>query len=463
MQAEKYIMIMFIFTASCGIIFLRDFTKARTVIYSPIHIFPEVPLDLPLPIVQVPLIQVPSEIKHISSPNLTVSTTPLQYIRCNSSVLEETIATATCTLRVCTENGSEVLLDMLFALNSANSCSYDQQFTRKQDVFHSVDASQMQIGSVSMYPDRNFTDTKGCRDWFFSNSATALQIFHQYINQRIPTSGISTAVMYSSKIISNHQPESKTIQRYLVIYAAATVDEYSLQVTNFTLRRLRADLGNNTFIIVVDAVPSSQVRVDVLSQLADVILFADFVSPEAYYDSVAMQEGMLEAFRLFGLELLGFYGLLIMNDSIIGPISDSLATIIPTLPANIPTIVAIAVWPGVVISGSGILVNRAAFSTQAFTDFWRYVRIPCGKWGSMLLWEGIMHTRMLTESQMHCYTLTNDIMALNLGPADWEKRGLNFYKHRNNGDSNAVLRYISEHDPNAVRFNQKSSIEPCKL
>lgn len=209
--------------------------------------------------------------------------------------------------------------------------------------------------------------------------------------------------------------------------------------------RLRASLGPKTFIIMVEASKNTH---DLFRDLADVILHADFVSPDSFYDSVAMQEGMLEAFRLFGVNLFGFYGLLIMNDSIIGPISGGLFDVLPRFPSSQPILVAVVIWPKVIISGCGILVNRAAFTAPAFTDYWRYVRFPCGKWGSMLLWEGPLHYSLLAGAKASCFTFTNDVPAVCSSPTAWKELGLPFYKHKKSNDKDKVLQFIESNDPN---------------
>jgi len=223
-------------------------------------------------------------------------------------------------------------------------------------------------------------------------------------------------------------------------------------VTRFNLRRLRAALGARTFVIVVETVRFDDPRSEWdLAALADVVLGAAFVSADTFYDSAALQEGMHEAYRLFGTGLLGIYGLLMLNDSLIGPVTTSLAEALPSLPAGEAAFVAIAVWSNVVISGSGFLLNRPAFLSSAFADYWRYSRFPCGKWGSMALYEGLLHGIFIVSAGMTCYTFTNDIMLLNVPPAEWDARAVPFYKHKNGSPPDAVLRYIADADADPGR------------
>jgi hypothetical protein len=178
---------------------------------------------------------------------------------------------------------------------------------------------------------------------------------------------------------------------------------------------------------------------------------ADFVSSDTFYDSAAMQEGMLEAYRLFGTGLLGIHGLFMLNDSVLGPVADSLAAALPSVPAGEAALVALGVWPNTVISGCGFLLNRRAFLTPTFVDYWRYSRFPCGKYGSMAFFEGVLHRVFLGQAGMACYTFTNDINALNVHPTEWDARALPFYKHKNSGDADAVLHYIADADANPAR------------
>lgn len=386
---------------------------------------------------------------------------------CNFSLLEEAMIRPTCSFRVCTFSGSEILLDDLFVVSDGSNaeCSYGRRIYREPNLFslQEQEAGNLTIGNAVMFPSSNFTDTAQCKEWFFSSqSLGGMEYIRKYLRLRIPTSGISTSVTYLSpnRVTWTDVNKSSLGMRYLVIYAAATVDEYRIRVSNYTLRRLRASLGQNTFIIMVEV---SKSITDIFWELADVILHADFVSPDSFYDSAAMQEGMLEAFRLFGVNLFGFYGLLIMNDSIIGPISGGLFDILPKFPATEPILVAVAIWSKVIISGCGILVNRAAFTAPAFTDFWRYIRFPCGKWGAMLLWEGPLHHSLLAGAKASCFTFTNDIMAVSSSPTSWKERGLLFYKHTNSNTQDGVLRFIESRDPHSNSVDSAQSVQTCNI
>jgi hypothetical protein len=331
-----------------------------------------------------------------------------------------------CTFRVYNISGGEVILDRPYGKN----CSLNEHHVR--DPF--VETGTDNMGSaVAMFPPINYTEPVSCKDWFFNtpeqHSGGGIAYIHGYIAQRRATSGIAKSVVYCN--VNRRQ----NARRYLVIYAAATSDEHRRAVSNFTLRRLREALGLDTFIVAVETGANAEPL-----DLADVVLHSEFVSPDTFYDSAAMQEGMLEAYRLFGDALAGFYGLLIINDSLIGPVADGLADVLPGFPDAQPVVVAAAVWSRILISGAGILANRAAFSSQAFVDFWRFVRFPCGKWGSMMLWEGALRLSLVADTKSLCVTFTNDIMALNAHPDQWG--ALPFYKHKNSNDPAAVRRFV---------------------
>ena len=393
----------------------------------------------------------------------------INYKLCSTAALEETNIIPSCTFRVCEPSGTEILLDKLFIMNdtSGSKCAYRRVIERQPNVFRGLEqaASNQRLGSVVMYPDSRFIDNGGCERWFFDSSGRGAEYVHSYMQQRIPTSGISAAVFYSPRGTTGDIEdimESKPARRYLVIYAAATLDEYRLEVSNFTLRRLRAALGANTFIIYVEAVPRSDLRVSTaaLMELADVSLFADFVSSNTYYDSAAMQEGMLEAFRLFGVSLLGFYGLIITNDSTMGPIM-ALGDVLPAFSDDQPVLIGWAVWARVVVCGCGVLVNRAAFTVPAFSDYWRFSRFPCGKWGAMMMWEGQVRQSLSVEVGSSCYTFTNNIDAISAHPTQWDALQLPFFKHK--GKEDDVLHYIRSHEPESTTFGAAPAVEVCQF
>ena len=396
------------------------------------------------------------------------------YTICITSNLEEIRITSPCTFRVCNQSGSEILLEQLFNPNRSKDdrCSYDRRLARPPNAF----ASQEQVantqvgGSFVMFPRSDFTENGGCEGWFHSlpkPSAGGLELIRRYISLRVPTSGISRTVFYSSRagavngttVIAGYGGADS--RRYLVVYAAATVDSLRQRLTAFNLRRLRAALGANTFIIVADAAPSADDGS--LADLADVVLRADFVSPDTFFDGATLQEGVLEAYRLFGVGLLGFYGLLVINDSVLGPIAADLADVLPRHPVGDPIMVALSVWAGTVVSGTGLLINRAGFKAAGFSDFWRYMRFPCGKWGSMALWEGPLHAYMVGVAGLRCYTFTNDVTTLNAAPSSWDSGGPPFFKHKNSGDQQAVLRYLESHDPAVLPTRPGPVPEPCSM
>ena len=138
-------------------------------------------------------------------------------------------------------------------------------------------------------------------------------------------------------------------------------------------------------------------------------------------------------------------------------------SVLPKFPDNEPVVVAAAVWSRVVISGSGIMLNRAAFELTQFIEFWLYMRIPCGKWGSMMLWEGILHSILIQKAGMMCYTFSNDIKSLNLAPNQWGDSGLIFYKHKNSGNDVDILNFVTSHNPVNVPFQISGSVEKCDV
>jgi len=387
-----------------------------------------------------------------------------KYQLCSTGVLEEANLTVPCTFRVCNSSGAEILLDQLFAVNDTAGlkCGYGRMIERRPNVFSGLEqaASEQRLGSVVMYPDSRFTDNGGCERWFFDSSGRGTEYIHSYMQQRIPTSGISRAVVYSPRATTGAIKDVG--RRYLVIFAAGTLNKYRLEVSNFTLRRLRAALGADTFIIYVEAVPRSDLTVstEALMELADVSLFTDFVSSSTFFDGAVIQEGMLEAFRLFGVGLLDFYGLILTNDSTLGPIT-ALGGVLPAFPDDQPVLVGWGVWARVVVCGCGILVNRAAFTVPAFSDYWRYTRFPCGKWGAMMLWEGQVRPSLSVDTGASCYTFTNDIGKVGAHPAQWEGLKLPFFKHK--GKEDEVLRYIRSHEPESTPLGEAPGVEVCQF
>ena len=279
--------------------------------------------------------------------------------------------------------------------------------------------TQPQPAGVTMYPDRqHVNDADACERWF--NAGNAHQLIREYIQRAIPATGISPAVTYQRSL--------RTGARFLVVYACATLhSERRRAITTFNLRRLKSTLGENaTYIMLVEATDSTELYAD-----ADATLHAEFVSPKTFYDAAAFQEGILEAFRLFGRNLAGFTALLILNDSVAGPWVN-LNAALDSSSSTVPTLIGFAVWQNVCVSGSGLIFNRAAFESQAFEEYWRFVRFPCGKWSAMLLYEGAMVQYLMRSTpDMRCLTFTNDIHALQDSPAAvWRDRGLPFYKHK---------------------------------
>ena len=321
-----------------------------------------------------------------------------------------TISDANQTLHQCLEDAASVCT--FRACAPRRSCDYGTVWTRAvvEDA-----ASDATLGrGLAMYPSRRVAgQMDACKDWFFdAQPRTQAQRawVGEYMARRVPATGVSGSVVYQAPPSSSTTTDG---ERYLVIYAAATVSEYQRRVSLFSIRRLRA-LG--AFVIWVEISAHTMPR-DV--EEADVWLHANLT--DHGYDSAAMQEGVLEAFRLFGAALTGFDLLLLMNDSIVGPMR-SMPSIADRLE---PTAVVVAVSPHSHLCGAGVVLNRAAFAAQGFGEFWRFMRFPCGKWGSMALWEGPMHLSPMLQG-VRCLTFVNQIEALHSD--DWG--ALPFYKHR---------------------------------
>lgn len=303
-----------------------------------------------------------------------------------------------------------------------------------------------ELAGVTAYPEAHHVNHGDeCERWFYANgNGGEYQLIQEYVQRAVPTAGISLGVTYQRNV---------SRARFLVVYACATLhSEYYHAITTFNLRRLKWTLGeNNTFIVLVEATPNStETYPD-----ADVIVHANFISPNSFYDAAAFQEGILEAFRLFGRNLVGFSALIILNDSIVGPWINLKAAFDTS---ETPTVIAIAVWQNVCVCGSGLIFNRAAFESQAFVEYWRFVRFPCGKWSAMLIYEGSMVQYLLRSTpEMRCLTFTNDIHSLSPVTA-WRERGVPFYKHKKD---QFVLDFVVSHAKVAPADNFQ--LETCIL
>ena len=283
-----------------------------------------------------------------------------------------------------------------------------------------------------------------CEEWFYSSEASAR--LREYMDRGIPTSGVSSRVTYTGG--GAHDGGQ------LIIYVCASLNSsYRQEITSFNLRRLRAAFDSRVFIIVVEVSPNSAVH-----DSADVTMYADFTSPETFYDAAALQEGVLEAFRLFGSRLANFSGLLLINDSILGPLTTDLG-VAPYLYDG-PVLIGFAVWERHWVSGSGLFFNRAAFETKAFSDYWRFVRSPCGKWGAMLLFEMSLVRYLMDAIGMRCLTFSNDIYSLQDVPAStWkDKPTTPFFKHKQSDGEAAVLDFIRQ-----FRQGSAGPLESCRV
>ena len=67
----------------------------------------------------------------------------------------------------------------------------------------------------------------------------------------------------------------------------------------------------------------------------------------------------------------------------------------------------------------------------------RYMRFPCGKWGSMGLYEGRLHEYFM-DIGAECVTFGNDIMQMNQMD-NWQNIQLPYYKHKNKAEGQASV------------------------
>ena len=165
-----------------------------------------------------------------------------------------------------------------------------------------------EVAGVTPYPEAHHVNNGDeCERWFYANGNGQVLI-REYVQRAIPAAGISLGVTYQRNV---------SRAGFLVVYACANLhSEYNRAIIAFNLQRLKWTLGeNSTFILLVETTPNST---ETYSD-ADVIVHADFISPNSFYDAAAFQEGILEAFRLLGRNLVGFAALIILNDSIVGP------------------------------------------------------------------------------------------------------------------------------------------------
>ena len=287
-----------------------------------------------------------------------------------------------------------------------------------------------EVAGVTPYPEAHHVNNGDeCERWFYANGNGQVLI-REYVQRAIPAAGISLGVTYQRNV---------SRAGFLVVYACANLhSEYNRAIIAFNLQRLKWTLGeNSTFILLVETTPNST---ETYSD-ADVIVHADFISPNSFYDAAAFQEGILEAYRLFGRNLVGFSALIILNDSIVGPWINLKAAFDTS---ETPTVIAMAVWQNVCVCGSGLIFNRAAFESQAFVEYWRFVRFPCGKWSAMLIYEGSMVQYLMRSTpEMRCLTFTNDIHILQDSQVSaWRERGIPFYKHKKDS---SVLDFVASH------------------
>ena len=304
---------------------------------------------------------------------------------------------------------------------------------------------------VALYPPRDMGAPPTCEPWFFAHGRDGPVIVQRYVHhrRRSPARGMARGVTY-------RVPSDNNNFTTLIVYAAATRDEYQARATRFTLARLRAAYDDadqhrqRAFIIVVEVANHTAET----HAAADVVVHANFT--DAFYDSAAMQEGMLEAYRLFGFALAGFERLLLLNDSIL---------FVGTMPepplVDAPVVVAIAgVWSRIIISGAGVLLNRHAFTAAAFVEYWRFMRFPCGKWGSMLLWEGEIARVFVRGTGGRCLTVTNTIADVSRLPPAAEAQ-LPFVKHKHS--PRAAVELLLLEQPPAAATRGAPALLPCEL
>ena len=81
---------------------------------------------------------------------------------------------------------------------------------------------------------------------------------------------------------------------------------------------------------------------------------------------------MLEAFRLFGWDLVGIEILAIINDSLLGPLDlDLYAKWKEALDGAANSMISMAVWSQTIMTGAGLVFNRAAIENKFFLPWWR--------------------------------------------------------------------------------------------
>lgn len=400
-----------------------------------------------------------------------------EYKMCADAFTAEQGAAVTCTFQICNATAAEVIINHHYLLSEhiTPRCAWGRRLDRVPNLFADRERDENSrphpISTEIMYPPSNFTETQGCEAWFFNkhDDASWPALVQTYVDLQVPTTGISQSIFYafpSSTAGHFFQNNADNATRFLVIYACATRDKYNAMVTMFNIRQLRAALGKDAFIIVIDSVKETVLSDAEVSKFANVIIHADFISPGTFYDSAAMQEGILEAFRLFGLHLRGFGALFMLNDSVLGPLTNSFARTMTDLLTiqDQKILVVLGVWANVVIGGFGFMVNREAFLSATFTNYWRYTRFGCGKWGSIGLYEGCIHRYLMRNAGMRCYAFTNDIVSVAVPADQWIQRGLPFYKHKSS-NLEAVTAFIRDFKPSSADSTTffLTTLDPCAV
>ena len=81
---------------------------------------------------------------------------------------------------------------------------------------------------------------------------------------------------------------------------------------------------------------------------------------------------MLEAFRIFGLELLGIDMVFLVNDSLFGPLDMSLSKKVKAVQGA--KMISTGVWKNAVATGAGVAFTRQMMDKPGFINYWRWVR-----------------------------------------------------------------------------------------
>jgi hypothetical protein len=96
-----------------------------------------------------------------------------------------------------------------------------------------------------------------------------------------------------------------------------------------------------------------------------------------YYDDLLLQEGILEAYKIFGKDLIGVEMLVVVNDSLMGPMD--LQIYEKWRAVQNQAIISMTVWRNTITTGAGMVFTRGALEHKSFSAFWRCVIACKGK------------------------------------------------------------------------------------